>query len=306
MDQKKIGGFLAQLRKEQEMTQEGLAEKLGVSNRSVSRWENGNSMPDLSLLPVIGEVLGVSVTELLNGERAENEGNQKENILLLIRLSEEEKRRKAKKVNGCFMAGLLCLGIAAGHGYLGILNFAKEPGLLWGSLVFLGAIFEIAGFACNSRQKNYSEKEIAILSNPTGSVSMRTAAEMLQFARKSQKADLPQYQKAFQAIAEKLEPGENAVFSMVADTFVVNESWTDSWRPWHVAIAVTEQRLLVCGEAIHGRFMTFYDVESYALEEISSIRPENRKIIIEMKKGTLTIEGKDLEKIAEALKRNCD
>ena len=50
---------------------------------------------------------------------------------------------------------------------------------------------------------------------------------------------------------------------MVADSFIVNESCTDSWKTWHIALAVSEKRLLVCGEAIHGRVITFYDVESF-------------------------------------------
>ena len=54
MDQKKIGGFLKELRKEKEMTQEQLAEKFNVSSRTVSRWENGNNMPDLDILSRYG------------------------------------------------------------------------------------------------------------------------------------------------------------------------------------------------------------------------------------------------------------
>ena len=55
MDQQKIGGFLKELRKERGVTQEQLAQILGVSNRSVSRWENGNNLPDLDLLIQISE-----------------------------------------------------------------------------------------------------------------------------------------------------------------------------------------------------------------------------------------------------------
>ena len=61
---------------------------------------------------------------------------------------------------------------------------------------------------------------------------------------------------------------------------IVNESWRDSWKPWHIALAVTEERLLVCGEAIHGRFMTFYDVESFLRKDVLSAELVNGKIVI--------------------------
>lgn len=71
MDQIKIGKFIAELRKEHSLTQEQFAEKLGVSNRSVSRWENGKNMPDISLFIPICELLNISVNELIIGEKIE-------------------------------------------------------------------------------------------------------------------------------------------------------------------------------------------------------------------------------------------
>lgn len=73
MNQEQIGKWIALLRKEKRMTQEQLAERLGVSNRSVSRWENGRCMPDFSLLWDIADELDVSVSELLNGKRTEGD-----------------------------------------------------------------------------------------------------------------------------------------------------------------------------------------------------------------------------------------
>ena len=69
MDQKKIGGFLKELRKEKNITQEALAEILQVSGRTVSRWETGSNMPDISLLIKIAEFFDVSILEIINGER---------------------------------------------------------------------------------------------------------------------------------------------------------------------------------------------------------------------------------------------
>lgn len=113
---------------------------------------------------------------------------------------------------------------------------------------------------------------------------------------------MKQYEKAFEEIEKKLEPEETVRFSMVADTLTVNEQWSDSWKPWHIALAVTKERLLVCGEAIHGRFMTFYDVESFPLKEACSVEFVNRKVVIRFEKDVLTIDGENLEAVVEPLK----
>ena len=69
MDQQKIGTFLKQLRQERQLTQENLAEIMCVTNRSVSRWENGVNLPDLPVLVQLADFYGVELRELLNGER---------------------------------------------------------------------------------------------------------------------------------------------------------------------------------------------------------------------------------------------
>lgn len=69
MDQVKIGKFIAQLRHEGNMTQEELGKKLGVTNKTISRWENGNYMPDIEMLKLLSKVFRISINELLCGER---------------------------------------------------------------------------------------------------------------------------------------------------------------------------------------------------------------------------------------------
>ena len=76
MDQKQIGSFLKELRKEKNITQEQLAEQLNVSGRTVSRWETGNNMPDISLLVEISELYDVSIPEIINGERKSENMNE--------------------------------------------------------------------------------------------------------------------------------------------------------------------------------------------------------------------------------------
>lgn len=73
MDHQKTGFFIAALRREKGWTQKELAERLGVTDKAVSRWETGKGMPDVSLLKPLSETLGVSVNELLAGEAIEPE-----------------------------------------------------------------------------------------------------------------------------------------------------------------------------------------------------------------------------------------
>lgn len=96
MNQEKIGKFIALKRKEKNMTQEELAERLGVNNRTISRWENGNYMPDLSLLKILSEELGVSLNELLNGEETKGDDKVDKTLENTIAYS-NEKIRKNKR-----------------------------------------------------------------------------------------------------------------------------------------------------------------------------------------------------------------
>ena len=100
MDQTKIGRFIAKLRKEQKMTQLELATKIGVSDRAISKWENGRGLPDISLLSSLCDVLEISINELLEGERLES--SQKlitahKNLFHILGEHEHEKR-KSKKI----------------------------------------------------------------------------------------------------------------------------------------------------------------------------------------------------------------
>lgn len=102
MDQVKIGKFISELRKGKKLTQEQLAEKLGVTQKSVSRWETGKNMPDLSILQPLSAELGVTVSELLDGVKSEsNEKSADEAIYQIIDYSLKSKARvfNNKEVN---------------------------------------------------------------------------------------------------------------------------------------------------------------------------------------------------------------
>lgn len=87
MNQEKIGLFIAKCRREKNMTQEDLAEKLGVSNKSISRWENGKTMMDISLFEPLCNELDISIIELLNGKRINDKKKDKLYTKTLINYS---------------------------------------------------------------------------------------------------------------------------------------------------------------------------------------------------------------------------
>ena len=101
MDQKKIGAFLKMLRKEKGMTQEQLAEQFGVSGRTVSRWETGYNMPDLSLLVELADFYDLDIREIIEGERSEDmETEMKYTLQKVAAYSDEEKKQTKKRTAG--------------------------------------------------------------------------------------------------------------------------------------------------------------------------------------------------------------
>ncbi len=96
MNQEKIGNFIREHRKEKNMTQEQIAEKMGVTDKSISHWENGKTMPDYSILKELCDTLDITINELFIGEKIEEDKYQKvaeENLIELKKnkLIKEEK-----------------------------------------------------------------------------------------------------------------------------------------------------------------------------------------------------------------------
>lgn len=112
MDQKKIGKFLKELRTEKKLTQEQIAEKFYVTNRSVSRWENGNNMPDLDILIEISDYFKVDLREILNGERNDNMNKEeKDTLLKAIDYTNDKALKCNKRIRIC--NGIAMLLVAA-------------------------------------------------------------------------------------------------------------------------------------------------------------------------------------------------
>ena len=118
MDQVKIGKFIAEMRKEQGLTQRELAEKLLISDKTVSKWECGNGLPEVSLMLPLCEILQISVNELLSGKRlhsSEYQQNAEENLMKLINEREHAKRSLWLGIIAfipAFLAGITLIMIA--------------------------------------------------------------------------------------------------------------------------------------------------------------------------------------------------
>ena len=111
MNQQQIGKFIAHKRKEKNLTQEQLAEKLGVSNKTVSKWETGKCMPDYSIVQPLCKELGITVAELMDGEVGEEKSvrtyDEEQIMDLLKRTQDLEKQRTV-----LFGVVLVIMGIA--------------------------------------------------------------------------------------------------------------------------------------------------------------------------------------------------
>ena len=112
MNQTAIGSYIAKKRREKNLTQEQLAEKLGVSNKTISKWENGKCMPDYSIIEQLCKELSVTLSELMDGEDAAEDSVRvydDEQILDLLRRTQELERQK----NILYGIILIVLGIAS-------------------------------------------------------------------------------------------------------------------------------------------------------------------------------------------------
>ena len=111
MDQEKIGKFILELRKDKKMTQQELADKIGVTDRAISKWENGRGMPDISLMKPLCEILDITLNELISGEKIDKKEYQKksdENILKTIKYT-NKKTNFFKKFLICLISFFLIL-----------------------------------------------------------------------------------------------------------------------------------------------------------------------------------------------------
>ena len=143
MNQVDIGKFIANCRKEKQLTQVELAEKLNITDRAVSKWETGKSMPDSSIMLELCEILGITVNELLSGERLpmENYDKKAEENLIALKQKNEVNIRKNVIISTIFSVPLL-IGVIA----CVLCDMALSGGLTWSlipasSILFAWIVF---------------------------------------------------------------------------------------------------------------------------------------------------------------------
>ena len=160
MNQEKIGKFIAKCRKDKKMTQSELAEKLGVTDKSIGNWENGRNMPDLSLFKPLCDVLGITINDLLSGEKISKDKYQErfeENIVNTIDYS-------TKKINKYSnVIGLLLVIFGLFISMSAIMIFPSESS--WGSIysVFGVVLFVIGISKLTNKMKMWKRLLLILL-----------------------------------------------------------------------------------------------------------------------------------------------
>ena len=167
MDQAKIGLYLKELRKSKNLTQEELSEKLGVSRRSVSRWETGNNLPDLDLLIELADFYDVDLRDMLTGNTEDTSMDKelKETALMVAEYSNEEKMKVTRRFHIMFL-----VGIVAFTGYLVSLFLDLEETAIVGLIqgVTLGLAFGmliVGAIITSSNAEKFRQTKLRILNS---------------------------------------------------------------------------------------------------------------------------------------------
>ncbi len=136
MNQLKIGKFIAECRKKANLTQMQLAEKLGITDKAISKWERGIAMPDTSIMLELCDILCISVNELLSGEKINMENNNQKNEQLLLDMAKE--LEKKDKIIWSSMWAIMIVSMTALLASIFIARFCIPEGV-WQLVTVLGA-----------------------------------------------------------------------------------------------------------------------------------------------------------------------
>ena len=135
MDQIKIGRFIAERRKKAGLTQLQLAEKLGITDKAISKWERGLTMPDTSIMLELCDIISISVNELLCGEKLDMENNDQKNEQLLLDMAKElEKKNKTIWTSMWTIMGVSIIALISG---IFVVSFFVPEGM-WQLIAILG------------------------------------------------------------------------------------------------------------------------------------------------------------------------
>ena len=145
MDQLKIGKFIANCRKQKSLTQAQLSEKLGITDKAISKWERGISMPDTSIMLELCDILGISVNELLSGEKISMENNNQKNEELMLAMA-KELEQKSKTVWTSMWAIMIVSMTALLAGIFTVAFLVPEGPLMAVLMIALCVVFLIPCF----------------------------------------------------------------------------------------------------------------------------------------------------------------
>ena len=137
MDYNKIGSFILNERKNKNLTQAKLAEKLFVSEKTISKWENGNGLPDTSILPKLCEILDVTLNELLNGERFNKDEYSAKAEKKLFELQKEKEESDKRLLNAEILVGIVASTLITSLVF--IASFIKMP--VWTRILLIAIGF---------------------------------------------------------------------------------------------------------------------------------------------------------------------
>ncbi len=154
MNQERIGKFIATCRKEQNLTQEQLAEKLGITYKAVSKWECGKGLPDASIMIELCKILKITVNDLLSGEKVDKEYYQKrleQNIIDTIDYTNKKVTEKNKSI------AIMIMFAGLGLTFIAFTIFPSESS--WGSIFsVIGLVVSLIGFSKTNKKKSYLKR----------------------------------------------------------------------------------------------------------------------------------------------------
>ena len=176
MDQIKIGKFIASMRKEQSYTQRQLADMLGISDKTVSKWERGNGLPEVSLMLPLCETLRISVNELLSGQRltdSEYKNKAEENMMNLVKEKEESRKKIVLSAAVCFLTILSGVTLVLLSGVLEMEMWLRVLLAVIASIVIAGGIavavvldLSAGTFECPKCGTRFEPSAIAYIAGP--------------------------------------------------------------------------------------------------------------------------------------------
>ena len=179
MNQERIGKFIAKCRKEKKMTQSELAEKLGVTDKSIGNWENGRNMPDLSLFKPLCDELGITINDLLSGEIIDKDKYQEkfeENIVNTIDYSTKKINKYSNLVGLLFVIFGLFISMSA------IMIFPSESS--WGSIYSVfGVVVFVIGISKLTNKMKIGKRLLLILFIFLGSLGILIVTDYINVKR---------------------------------------------------------------------------------------------------------------------------